>query len=1162
MGEEDSHHLLFRNKEIGIIERHHAVIMFNPSPYQTVQEYINRLTRQTLKSQPQNMESIHKILEYSFVLQVSFLSELPNNYAFPVVDLNVSRYFVENKQDAHTLRYTSIIKDALQMLLYTYNNSFSCPNTEKLKTSLQQIAFHSSAGWILLGKENFIHYEYKLYDFNPSSQDFEVVLRLSPYKSKYKLKLSVIQGIFWPNGLQINPDPCFKTKGNCLNPDMIPLVVSLISTSIIGVVSMICLLYMIIRRYFLQRQVEKGPNKIVLHNDDLIFVHRKKNSKILKSTTLFGKPDLLRGSEPSNSMSTLNEISEFSETARYNGDMIYVKELKIKHSDMKSRPKLMSHLKLLRELRHENLNPFIGFLNDPARPSFITEYCTRGSLEDVICNFDIKLDWEFKLSLLTDLVRGLRYIQNCPLKYHGNLKSRNCVIDSRWVLKITDYGIPGMLEGGKADRNLTAEDMLWFAPEVLRNMNSKGRWLDKSDVYSLSIIMQEIILRNTPYSSHGLSAEEIIQKVKKPPPLIRPSVSPQAAPPHYIQLMKQCWAENPDMRPDIDSICHQFKEFNNGRKQNFVDTMFKMLEKYSTDLEDIVRERTMQLEEEKKKTDELLFRMLPSSVAECLKCGTRIEAENYSDVTIYFSDIVGFTSISAMSTAMEVVNILNELYTMFDATIDNYDVYKVETIGDAYMVVSGLPERNGIKHAGEIGTMALDLLYQCGNLRVNHLWNMPLLLRIGLHTGPCAAGVVGLRMPRYCLFGDTVNTASRMESTGLPFRIHLSGYTKAKLDELGGYKFKYRGEVELKGKGIANTYWLVGKEGFDKKLPPDPTIGMSGMSSSQLIEELMRISKEAAEKEAIEKEQMAACNKVVPVVIESPTSDSADVSPVASNTHSDVSKASPTISHQIFTNAAVHDDGKELVAIHTRTGSQKGTSLFNDLDCFDTRPIARNTSYATGICKSWGNITKVDNMSLHTGDRMQTPGIVKSALRRISSHKFDKRESKLALPRRGSTPKATDCLELKVVLSKSDQIFHSDTLRPVFTHKGGSFRRGDPADNKFSYCNKDKNSSVLKNTKPASDSDKHNTKEMVFISRDAPRKSSPEQPIADPGRSYSKKETRKIKALDTTAVFPAETISVISKPELFEEKDTSPKKTSPLKQDKEEENMAGDIRFS
>ncbi|CAI9719893.1 retinal guanylyl cyclase 2-like [Octopus vulgaris] len=1105
MGEEDIHHLLFRNQNIGIIEKHHAVIMFNPSPYRTVQEYMERITRQTSKIQPQHMATIHNILEYTFVLQVSFLSELPSNYASSVVDLNVSRYFVENKQDTHNLHYTSIIRDVLQMLLYTNNNSSSCPNTETLKKSLRQIAFRSPAGWILIGKENLVHFEYKLYDFNPTSQEFELVLQLSPYGSNYKLVLNVIQAIFWPNGLKIYPDPCFKTKENCIESDMSPLLISLISTSVIGVLSLICLLYMMIRRYFLQRQVEKGPNKIVLHNDDLIFVHRKKSTKIPKSTTLFGKPDLLRGSEPSNSMSTLNEISEFSETARYNGDMIYVKDLKIKHSDMKSRPKLMSHLKLLRELRHENLNPFIGFLNDPARPSFITEYCTRGSLEDVICNFDIKLDWEFKLSLLTDLVRGLRYIQSCPLRYHGNLKSRNCVIDSRWVLKITDYGIPGMLEGGKADRNLTAE--------------------------------------------------EIIQKVKKPPPLIRPSVSPQAAPPHYIQLMKQCWAENPDMRPDIESIYHQFKEFNNGRKQNFVDTMFKMLEKYSTDLEDIVRERTMQLEEEKKKTDELLYRMLPSSVAECLKCGRRIEAENYSDVTIYFSDIVGFTSISAMSTAMEVVNILNELYTMFDATIDNYDVYKVETIGDAYMVVSGLPERNGIKHAGEIGTMALDLLYQCGNLRVNHLWNMPLLLRIGLHTGPCAAGVVGLRMPRYCLFGDTVNTASRMESTGLPFRIHLSGCTKAKLDELGGYKFKYRGEVELKGKGIANTYWLVGKEGFDKKLPADPTKGMSGMSSSQLIEELMRISKEAAEKE----EQIAASNKAVPVVIESPTSNTAETSPVASNTRSDVSKTSPTVSHQIFTNASVHDDGRDLVAIHTRTGSQKGTSLFNDLECLDTRPIARNTSYATGICKSWGNITKVDNMALHSGDRMQTPGIVKSALRRISSHKFDKRESKLALPRRGSTPKATDGLELKVVLSKSDQIFHPDTLRPVFTHKGGSFRRVDPIDTKFSCSNKDKNNSVLKNTKPSCEPEKHNTKEMLLISRDASRKCASDQPIADTGRSHSKKESRKIKALDTTAVFPVETISVISKPELFEQKDTSPKKSSPLKHDKNEENMAGDI---
>lgn len=103
---------------------------------------------------------------------------------------------------------------------------------------------------------------------------------------------------------------------------------------------------------------------------------------------------------------------------------------------------------------------------------------------------------------------------------------------------------------------------------------------------------------------------------------------------------------------------------------------------------------------------------------------------------------------------------------MFDRIIKRYDVYKVETIGDAYMVVSGLPIRNGDKHAGEIATMALNLLEAVKEFTIPHRPTQQLLLRIGIHTGSCATGVVGNTMPRYCLFGDTVNTASRMESTG------------------------------------------------------------------------------------------------------------------------------------------------------------------------------------------------------------------------------------------------------------------------------------------------------------------------------------------------------------------------------------------------------------
>lgn len=179
---------------------------------------------------------------------------------------------------------------------------------------------------------------------------------------------------------------------------------------------------------------------------------------------------------------------------------------------------------------------------------------------------------------------------------------------------------------------------------------------------------------------------------------------------------------------------------------------------------------------------------------------------------------------SAESTPLQVVNFLNDLYTVFDRIIRGYDVYKVETIGDAYMVVSGLPIKNGDRHAGEIASMSLELLQAVKQHRIAHRPNETLKLRIGMHTGPVVAGVVGLTMPRYCLFGDTVNTASRMESNGEALRIHISSKCKEALDKLDGYITEKRGLVSMKGKGEVITYWLVGAtENAIQKKPVDMT---------------------------------------------------------------------------------------------------------------------------------------------------------------------------------------------------------------------------------------------------------------------------------------------------------------------------------------------------
>ncbi|KAI1707071.1 adenylate and guanylate cyclase catalytic domain-containing protein [Ditylenchus destructor] len=280
--------------------------------------------------------------------------------------------------------------------------------------------------------------------------------------------------------------------------------------------------------------------------------------------------------------------------------------------------------------------------------------------------------------------------------------------------------------------------------------------------------------------------------------------------------MRDCWNENPEQRPKMELVRTLMKQMVKDGNQNLMDYVFSMLELYASSLEQEVEERTKELVEEKKKSDVLLYRMLPKQVADKLRIGQTVEPESFEMATLFFSDVVSFTTLASRCTPLQVVNLLNQLYTNFDSIIDQHDTYKVETIGDGYLVCSGIPRRNGDQHAKQIAEMSFEFMRSVANFRIAHLPNERINLRIGIHTGPAVAGVVGLSMPRYCLFGDTVNTASRMESSGKPGQIHISDTANHYLTNIiGGYRTEPRGEIIIKGKGVMETFWLMGHSSSD-----------------------------------------------------------------------------------------------------------------------------------------------------------------------------------------------------------------------------------------------------------------------------------------------------------------------------------------------------------
>ncbi|XP_063683413.1 atrial natriuretic peptide receptor 1-like isoform X3 [Bolinopsis microptera] len=759
---------------------------------------------------------------------MSYTVRVPNTPIYRKFEADLISYTKEhfNITPSYVSTYAQNLYDAVYLYALSLKRLFENePGTtdvrqgKKLAQLMMNYTFDALGRKVLINSEGDRESDYEITSYQGDS--FEGI---GSYISVFNNMTLKTEGWEFPGNRSLDDTPttCGDDGFICIDPEHnSPDKYVIAIVAVLLVIVIICVAIFIWRRH---EQAERDKKLWIIPKDDLQMVGSKFRSSLS-----------LNGDETSNKsaislVSNMDQVKSNGDKAIYKGQLVSVSRL-AKNSVAIS-PTIIKEFKTVRELSHENVNPILGACPEPGSIMIVSGVMGKGTLQDILSDEKITLDDMFKSSMIGDAAKALEYIHKSVLQYHGNLSSNSLGVDSHWVLKISDYGLRDF-RAGCMDTDETEDhkytSKLWRAPEFILSENDfKGS--QKGDIYSFAIIINEILTRQYPFETYSGSPKdsnapnyrEIVERIstcEEPPcrPELEENNNEQLT--SLQKLVREMWSNNDLARPDIGVIRRRLKHIYPEKSRSITERVIMMMEKYAANLEIKVDERTAELQIEKHKADQLLYRMLPRAVAEKMKQGQSIRAELFDTVTVYFSDVVSFTNLCSQSTPMEVVAFLDDMYTMFDSIIESYDVYKVETIGDAYMLVSGLPDRNGDSHVIEITETALALIEGTRNFKVRHKPGYQMQIRVGIHSGPCCAGVVGKLMPRYCLFGDTINTASRMESNGMPMRVHMSQCTYELLEQYDCYNCSERGgTIEVKGKGAMKTYFCDGID--DTKFRP------------------------------------------------------------------------------------------------------------------------------------------------------------------------------------------------------------------------------------------------------------------------------------------------------------------------------------------------------
>jgi len=453
------------------------------------------------------------------------------------------------------------------------------------------------------------------------------------------------------------------------------------------------------------------------------------------------------------------------------------------HSKLKA--DFMIEMRHLSKLRHPCITTVMGAVISPgAEPMLVMEYMDHGSLHDLLHNESMILDGEIVLPILRDIAQGIRFLHAAnPQVIHGDLKAANVLVDSKFRAKVADFGLSQKKSVGATGTPL------WMAPELLRGESQNNA---ASDVYSFGIILYEVFSRKDPYE--GEDHREVLKLVMDPTANKRPP-TPKSCPKEVSSLMTECLVANPGERPSAEELDMRLKRLDVSHVQPGIT------------ISSLQRKKQAQ---RAALSEELIFQVFPKNVAEALRDGLKVEAESFDCITCFFSDIVGFTTISTKLDPFKVSDMLDRLYMRFDDLSLELDLFKVDTIGDAYMAATNL-HKDQPDHAARMAKFCIAVMKASDEtlIDMDDPGKGTVQIRAGFHSGPIVADVVGSRSPKYTLFGDTINTASRMESNSLCGRIQCSD-TSAELviAQDPTITVVSRGHIKVKGKGEMHTFWI------------------------------------------------------------------------------------------------------------------------------------------------------------------------------------------------------------------------------------------------------------------------------------------------------------------------------------------------------------------